>query len=226
MKTLRTRHIALAFSYIFIQGCSTTNEDSAIPKPKAGFTVSSHEVYKGETVTFSNTSTCADTYVWDFGDGTTSTESSPTHRFALCGSYTVRLTASADGISDTESETIDVTSRNIECQTLSAAIVDKQYFPTGEYVNGIKYKYCYRIKVSCSFFGYRQASRWGVIVGSSYHWWEAKKDDTNITLYIEHYTNTVPSMTSKITCRAYAVKKTGGNTYGDVFGNAKTLKLY
>jgi hypothetical protein len=33
-------------------------------------------------------------YVWDFGDGTTSTEASPAHIYALPGQYTVTLTAS------------------------------------------------------------------------------------------------------------------------------------
>lgn len=33
-------------------------------------------------------------YLWDFGDGTTSTEASPAHMYALPGQYTVTLTAS------------------------------------------------------------------------------------------------------------------------------------
>jgi PKD repeat protein len=45
------------------------------------------------TVTFQNTTTNADSYFWDFGDGATSTEESPTHTYAQGGAYTATLTA-------------------------------------------------------------------------------------------------------------------------------------
>ena len=43
-------------------------------------------------VTFTNNTTFADSYQWDFGDGTTSTEKSPKHTFTENGNYTVKLT--------------------------------------------------------------------------------------------------------------------------------------
>lgn len=45
------------------------------------------------TVNFHNTGR-GDTFIWDFGDGSTSTEFSPTHTFAQQGEYRVRLVAS------------------------------------------------------------------------------------------------------------------------------------
>lgn len=45
------------------------------------------------TVTFSNDSIDADTFLWDFGDGTISIEISPTHTYTMHGTYTVTLTA-------------------------------------------------------------------------------------------------------------------------------------
>lgn len=45
----------------------------------------------GETVTFSNKSTGADDYRWDFGDNATSEANSPTHIYKKPGTYTVTL---------------------------------------------------------------------------------------------------------------------------------------
>ncbi len=48
------------------------------------------------TVTLTNNSVDADTYVWSFGDGNTSVEESPTHTYAAPGLYTVKLTAKSN----------------------------------------------------------------------------------------------------------------------------------
>jgi PKD repeat protein len=53
------------------------------------------------TVTFSNLSTGADAYLWTFGDGITSTLATPVHTYTQGGLYTVTLTASGLGGSDT-----------------------------------------------------------------------------------------------------------------------------
>lgn len=44
------------------------------------------------TLTFTNTSTGASTYLWDFGDGTSATIASPVHTFPTTGDYNVILT--------------------------------------------------------------------------------------------------------------------------------------
>ncbi len=44
-------------------------------------------------VILTNTSTNATSYEWDFGDGTTSTEKNPTHKYSTIGVYRVKLTA-------------------------------------------------------------------------------------------------------------------------------------
>jgi|SRR5690242_14509984 len=55
---------------------------------------------EGLTVQFTNLSKNAASYSWDFGDGTTSTEASPTHTYPRKGKYVPTLTAKgADGLS-------------------------------------------------------------------------------------------------------------------------------
>jgi PKD repeat protein len=58
-------------------------------KPSAGFTMEQN----GLTITLTNTTTGGDSYLWEFGDGTTSTEMNPVHTYATEGIYDVVLTA-------------------------------------------------------------------------------------------------------------------------------------
>jgi len=48
-------------------------------------------------VTFENKSKKAEIYEWDFGDGNTSTEEAPSHRYTSSGNYTVVLKAIKEG---------------------------------------------------------------------------------------------------------------------------------
>jgi len=58
------------------------------------------------TVVFTNTSSPIFTdNLWGFGDGITSTLESPTHTYSAAGSYTVTLTVSGPGGSDTVTRT-------------------------------------------------------------------------------------------------------------------------
>ncbi len=59
---------------------------SFVPKPDAGCI--------NTTVNFDNESSSADSYTWTFGDGSTSTDASPSHVYATEGNYTVTLAAS------------------------------------------------------------------------------------------------------------------------------------
>ncbi|HYC88539.1 MAG TPA: PKD domain-containing protein [Thermoanaerobaculia bacterium] len=55
----------------------------------------------GKTIQFVNKSTNATSLEWDFGDGTKSTETNPSHEYANAGSYPVTLTARNAGGSAT-----------------------------------------------------------------------------------------------------------------------------
>lgn len=71
-------------------GTSTTNV--VVPaKPVADFVASA--ACPSADVTFTNNSTNATSYTWDFGDGATSTLANPTHAYTIAGTYTVTLRA-------------------------------------------------------------------------------------------------------------------------------------
>lgn len=63
------------------------------PKPTASFNASTTNATVGDNICFTNRSIDAHHYIWDFGDGTTSTEPNPCHSYSSKGAYYVQLTA-------------------------------------------------------------------------------------------------------------------------------------
>ncbi len=79
----------------------------AVP-PSAGFDVSQSDENFLE-YTFTNTSKDGVSYLWDFGDGNTSEEESPTHVYATPDNYTVTLTVTGEsGLTGTLEKPIDI----------------------------------------------------------------------------------------------------------------------
>ena len=73
---------------------AVTIDFGTTPTAAGSFTTS------GNIVTFTNTSTSATSYSWDFGDFTNSSAAAPTHAYAANGAYTVTLTAINGNCSD------------------------------------------------------------------------------------------------------------------------------
>jgi peptidyl-prolyl cis-trans isomerase B (cyclophilin B) len=65
---------------------------AACSRPVAKFTYSGEAVAPAE-IKFENQSEKAVTYQWDFGDGNTSEEAEPNHRYRSSGNYLIKLTA-------------------------------------------------------------------------------------------------------------------------------------
>ncbi len=83
--------------------CVDKDPDQHIfPNPDVDFTYNvdgdeyTLDFYVVSTVQFNNTSAKSGNFVWDFGDGTTSSEVNPTHKFEKAGIYDVTLTL--DGV--------------------------------------------------------------------------------------------------------------------------------
>jgi len=76
--------ISLVSLAIFLTACSS---------PKAMFITENQSNHAPSTVRFYNQSVNADKYFWDFGDGKTSEDINPEHRYSLSGNYKVTLKA-------------------------------------------------------------------------------------------------------------------------------------
>lgn len=80
--------------------------------PNAAFVFNNNNSCAGTTISFTNNSTgtsAATTYLWNFGDGQTSTQQNPSHVYAAGGTYTVTQTVTNfAGCSDVQTQTITV----------------------------------------------------------------------------------------------------------------------
>jgi len=75
-----------------------------LPQPVADFSY----VLSGGSIELTNNSTNATDFLWDFGDGSTSTEPSPIYAYSEVGQYTVTLTATNDCGSVQSTQTVDI----------------------------------------------------------------------------------------------------------------------
>lgn len=76
---------------------------SSCNRPVANFLIEGSENLKAPAkVKFVNNSKKADEYLWNFGDGDTSTLVNPTHQYVMSGNYTIELIAKKGGKTNAE----------------------------------------------------------------------------------------------------------------------------
>ena len=85
-------------------------------QPVANFSVGT---ISGGTVTFSNLSQHGLTYIWDFGDNTTSTVENPTHTYSQNDTYTVTLTVFNCGKQDQVSMDVIIENLSVEAEMIN-----------------------------------------------------------------------------------------------------------
>lgn len=125
--------------------------------PKAGFSFSPIPAEQNKPAIFSNFSSGAITYKWNFGDGDTSTLSNPSHQFGATGTYNVCLQATnVAGCSDTFC---------LDVQALILPLLDvpKAFTPGRFGVNGVVKVVGFGIKK----MNWRIYNRWGQLMFNS-----------------------------------------------------------
>ncbi|MDE6208037.1 MAG: PKD domain-containing protein [Muribaculaceae bacterium] len=95
---------SIAAALVLATSCVDKDADiTFIPNPDVDFTYAvqgdeyKYDFYVVSTIQFTNTSSASGSFTWDFGDGTTSTEVNPVHKFEKAGVYEVKLTHDTKG---------------------------------------------------------------------------------------------------------------------------------
>jgi len=119
----RMQMTALAGLVVLLTGCAK--------EPTANFSYTAEEMSPPFDISFENSSKQADTFRWDFGDGSSSNERNPTHTYTRGGAFTVSLRASGRGGEHTVSKEIVTTYfvENLSSYTLYA--VESYYEENG-----------------------------------------------------------------------------------------------
>ena len=103
MRILRIISIQILFASVcsvglILSGCKKDAPEPITPSESLEAPTADFETDQtGLSIAFSYTGERGETFVWDFGDGATSTEASPTHVYDAYGLYSVELTVSNTG---------------------------------------------------------------------------------------------------------------------------------
>lgn len=113
-------------------GCEheVTKKVTVYTNPSVSFTAGN--VCDGVAMTTTNSTSGASTYAWDFGDGSGSSQSTPSHTYASANNYTVKLVGtSSNGCKDSSTASISVYalpsvgfSASTVCEGLSTAFTN------------------------------------------------------------------------------------------------------
>lgn len=134
------RYIFIIIATVFICGCS--DDDKVTPDADLFYEVS----ISGNDVTFTNKTTGAVSYKWDFGDGTTSEEESPVHTYPGKGKYIPTLYATTKEGKVTEGSTVLYIAKTSPVKLDDNSLADWDNVTDYEITSGAAEKYFKRAK--------------------------------------------------------------------------------
>lgn len=127
-------------------GLYMTSSLCAYAEPTVDFSV----IKTGKTIACTNsTATASDTtsYLWDFGDGNSSTEQNPEHTYATDGNYTVCLTVTDDCVVDSTCSQVIINTVGISENWLENIGVYPVPVQDVLQINGLQFNEAYTIRV-------------------------------------------------------------------------------
>ncbi|SHK87028.1 gliding motility-associated C-terminal domain-containing protein [Chitinophaga jiangningensis] len=140
---------------------TTCNEKDSIvqkvlvaPLPVADFEFLPNKAVENTPVTFTNNSTGAQSYLWNFGDGDTTSVANPVHQFNTTGTFTVCLTASnPEGCAHT-------TCKDVNAIVVPLFDVPNAFSPNNDGINDVFYIKAFAV----AKFNLKIFSRWGQLI--------------------------------------------------------------
>jgi gliding motility-associated-like protein len=133
---------------------SVSYKISVKPNPVSAFDYSPKKPEENTATNFFNNSSGADSYLWVFGDGETSTLKDPKHFFKTTGEFEVQLYAS------TKFGCVDISTGKVSAIVKPLADVPNAFTPNGDGKNEIFYVRGYGI----TKMNFRIYNRWGQVV--------------------------------------------------------------
>jgi len=105
-----------------LSACKKKTNTTTSPAPVADFTYSGADAKAPANVTFTNVSINADKFLWEFGDGDTTSAKNPTHGYINGGTYSVKLTSTGPGGSHSVTKTVTILPAPTTCSIQSISI--------------------------------------------------------------------------------------------------------
>jgi len=123
---------SILFLCVFIYALSSCKKEEIAPPalPIVSFNIIGDNKPAPCEVSFVNNSENANTYVWDFGDGSSSTEKNPKHTYNSKNDYTVKLTATGEGGTKSSTQVVKIN----DFLPVGSIIQDKYIIEAGETV--------------------------------------------------------------------------------------------
>jgi PKD repeat protein len=109
-KNFHTWYFWVVALFISLAAVGCKDKEDPAPKPVANFNFVPDAPETGQAVIFTNLSTDAETFKWEFGDGNTSTDRNPSHTYRAAGTFTIKLVAKGKGGEAEVTKTITVAS--------------------------------------------------------------------------------------------------------------------